>query len=434
VSRRVVVGLGLLSLVMVAVLLAVVARTDPSALAPNPTATSEPSLDQQPMLLGVRGRDGRMVDAAVIASRSAGPEATGSMLELQPGLGLYFAEPKAQPTPTPVGSESPADPVAGAAGKLPARTLTLADSGGDSPQTVQARLAGQLGTEIPNGLILDRLAFAALVDVAGGVTVDIPEPIYGRGSAGKRTLLFPAGVQKLQGPAAADYAAYLAPGEDQSERMVRFSRVWAQVIDGLPSDDARMRNVIGSLGALARNSTNVGTMARILIGYQQAQREQALLTGSLPARVVGNGASAVYTPDPVATVAMAQRLFPGAQTVSGVDGVPLRVRLVGAGADGEQLVALSRRLADAGIEVVYGGFAAAQPETTVYGQRKGLGLEAIRQLVADLGLTGLEVRADRTRSAGVSAAIWAGSDVLPSSPDDAPSASSTQTPAVGGGS
>lgn len=408
------VGLGLLSLVMVAVLLAVVARTHPASVNPNPTATSKPPLDQQAMLIGVRGRDGQVVDVAVIRARVVGVEVSGSLLELPPGLGLAFAESVPAVTVPEVSAQQP-DPLKA--------TITLADSGGDSPQDLQSRVGAQLGIEIPNGLILDRLAFAALVDAAGGVTVDVPQPIYGKGPAGKRALLFPAGVQLLQGPAAADYAAFLGPTENQSERMVRFSQVWSQVVAGLPSDDSRMRNVIGSLGSLARNSTTVGVMSEILLRYQQAQREQTLLTGSLPARAVGTGKLAVFTPDPVATVAISQRLFPGLQAIPGVDGVAPRVRLVGAGADSVQLVQVSRRLLEAKIEVVYGGFAAAQSKTTVFGPRKGSGLVAARELISDLGLAGVEVKVDQTKAAGVTAAIWAGPDVVPISPDGGPTAS-----------
>ncbi|MDP3972060.1 MAG: LCP family protein, partial [Candidatus Nanopelagicales bacterium] len=407
-SRRVVVGLGLLSLVMVAVLLAVVARTHPASVNPNPTATSKPPLDQQAMLIGVRGRDGQVADVAVIRARVVGSEVSGSLLELPPGLGLAFADAAPGVSVPEVSAPGGTVPEVSAPGEAaqpdPLKaTITLADSGGDAPQAVQSRVAAQLGIEIPNGLILDRLAFAALVDAAGGVTVDVPRPIYGKGPTGKRALLFPAGVQQLQGPAAADYAAFLGPGENQSERMVRFSQVWSQVVAGLPSDDSRMRNVIGSLGSLARNSTTVGVMSEILLRYQRAQREQTLLTGSLPARAVGTGKLAVFTPDPVATVAISQRLFPGLQAIPGVDGVAPRVRLVGAGADSDQLVELSRRLSDAKVEVVYGGFAAAQPKTIVFGPRKGTGLVVARDLTSDLGLPEVEVKVDQTKAAGVTA-------------------------------
>lgn len=399
-SRRLIVGIGLLCLVIVAVLLAVVASSDMNrGLEPGPTGTAaqRPPLDQQGMLLAVQDETGSIADALVLAAKPTADGAAAAEIQIQPGLGLQF---------TDLG------------------TATLARSGSESPQALQDRLAGQLGILIPNGLILDRLAFAALVDAAGGAVVDIPKPIYGRTATGRRVVLFPKGVQRLYGPAAADYAAYISPSEDQATRMARFAEVWKQTIAGLPSDEPRMRNLVGSLGALARNSTPVGVMATALLNYQAAQREGDLRSGTLPASAVGTSRWAVFTTDPVATTSLSRDLFPGLQTVGGLEGVPERVRLVGAGATGTQLVEAGARLSSDGAEIVYGGFAADEGISAVYVPRKGASVVAATWFARQLGLGPAGISVNPDRATGVNAAVWASADILPT-PTPSPSETAT---------
>lgn len=397
-SRRVVAGLGLICIVIVSILIALLVQSRP-APEPSPTSTSSASptvaVTEQGMLVAVRDDAGAIGDAIVIRSDlEAGGAATASMLAIQPGLGLGF---------------------------IPSGTATLAEFGPQPPQMTQALVGGQLGVSIPNGLIMDRLAFAALVDAVGGVVVDNPNPIYGRKSGGKRVLLFPAGQIRLYGPAAASYALHLGPKENQSDRMARFDQVWMRVVAGLPQDEQRMRSILTSLGSSARSSTAVGVMATILVNYQRAQAAQAVLAGSLPARATGVGPSAVFTPDPVATTAVSTRLFSGTLLTPGAEGVRPRIRLVDSGANNAALVRATDQLAKAGFDVVWGGDAAPTKASVVYLAASGTAQTVDAQIAAAVGIPASGARTDATLAAGVTATLEAATDLFSVTPSPTPS-------------
>lgn len=400
-SRRVTTGLGLICIVVVAILIAWVVQTNPASQAPPTPSGSTPSTAQQGMLIAVRGDSGAVSDAIVIAADGRIENPGASLLSLQPGLGLGF-------TSTGV--------------------ATLAQSGSQSPQSIQSQLAGEIGVRIPNGLVMDRLAFAAMVDAVGGVVVDIPKAIYGPKVNGKRTLLFPAGTIRLYGLPAATYVLLLAANEDQSVRMGRFEQVWTQIVAGLPSDEMRIRNILGSLGSSAQNSTTVAVMATLLANYRQAQLHQNLLSGALPARAAGAGSAAVYTPDPVATVALSAKLFPLIPLTPGVDGNHSRVRLVDAGATGAQLVQAQDQFYRAGIDVVFGGVIVPQRASKIFVSKAAGSQATVADISTAVGLSGVAVQANATKAAGVTAELDAAADLFSSTASATPSAPVSASP------
>ena len=394
-SRRVVTGLGMICIVVVAIMIAWLVQTDPgSQPPPEPTGSASPTTAQQGMLVAVRSDSGAIADAIVIAAGGTSEAPTASLESLQPGLGLGF-------TTTGV--------------------TTLAQTGSSSPQSIQSQLAGQLGVRIPNGLVMDRLAFAGMVDAVGGVVVYIAKPIYGPKIAGKRTVLFPAGNIHLYGLPAAEYVLLLASNEDQAARMGRFEQVWTQIVAGLPSDELRVRSMLGSLGSSAQNSTTVAVMATLLVNYQQAQSRQSLLVGTLPVRATGKGATAIYTPDPVATVALSTKLFGDIPLTPGANGNHQRVRLVDAGATGTELVQAQDQLYRAGIDVIFGGIAVPQRSSKIFVSEPASATTIDTQLSAALGLPLVPVQANATKAAGVTAELDAAADLFTTAASASPS-------------
>lgn len=397
-SRRVVTGLGMICIVVVAIMLAWIVQTNPgSQPPPEPTGSASPTTAQQGMLVAVHSDAGAVADAIVIAADGSQEAPTASLLSLQPGLGLGF-------TATGV--------------------TTLAQAGSVSPQSIQAQLGAQLGVRIPNGLVMDRLAFAGMVDAVGGVVVYIAKPIYGPKIAGKRALLFPAGNIHLYGLPAAEYVLLLASDEDQAARMARFEQVWTQIVAGLPSDELRVRSMLGSLGSSAQNSTTVAVMATLLANYQQAQLRQTLTVGTLPARATGKGAAAIYTPDPLATAALSAKLFPTIALTPGANGDHLRVRLVDAGATGVALVQAQDQLSRAGIDVIFGGIAVPQKGSKIFVSKPGSATTIDTQLSSALGLPLVPVQVNAAKAAGVTAELDAAGDLFTVTASASPSSGS----------
>lgn len=397
----------MICIVVVAIMIAWIVQTDPGSQSPpTPSGSSaSPTTAQQGMLVAVRDDNGAVADAIVVAADGSSIRPGASLLSLQPGLGLGF-------TTTGI--------------------ATLAQAGSQSPQAIQAQLATQLGIRIPNGLVMDRLAFAAMVDAVGGVVVDIPQAIYGPPIAGKRSLLFPAGNIRLYGLSAASYVLLLARGEDQADRMARYEQVWTQIVAGLPNDELRMRNILGSLGSSAQNSTTVAVMATLLLNYQHAQEHQDVLAGTLPARVIGSGSTAIYTPDPVASVALSGKLFPDILVTPGVDGNGQRVRLVDAGATGSQLVQAQDQLSRAGIDVVFGGIAVPQRTSKLFVPKRVDSTTLATQLAQVLGLPALPVQPNATKAAGVTAELDAAADLFSANASATPTPASASPTSAGG--
>ncbi len=403
-SRRLVVILGIFALVVISVLVAVLVRTAPPTPDPTPTPTqtgANPATDEQStMLFAIRNDVGDIAGAVVLGAAPVPADPAGSWLSLQPGLAVDVNT---------------------------TGTLTLADRGPAAPADTAVNVANQLGFAVDGAMIVDRLAFAALVDAVGGVTVDVASPILATNPAGEPEVLARPGNRKLFGPAAAAYVLALTPDEPQSARMARFDDVFGQIVVRLPGNVDRVRSIVGSLGALSRTSLPPEEIAETLLEVQTALTDRVVAFGVPPASSVGAGPVAVFTLEPAPNQLLVESLFAKSPLVPGRDGALPRVRVLASGVSFDTVVAAQEALAGQDLTMVWGGQAAARPQTRVYipdESARPLGDE----VAALLGVQASAVRVNPTRAAGAQGAVRLSSDSALAATAESPAGTPTTSP------
>jgi LytR cell envelope-related transcriptional attenuator/LytR_cpsA_psr family len=171
-------------------------------------------------------------------------------------------------------------------------------------------LADSLGITVDGTWQLDEKGFAALVDVAGGATVDVDTDITGPGATkGSEVVLIPAGNQHLDGASAAVYAGFHGAGEPEQSRLARLDSVLAAVLRGLPTDSGQVTLTLGALGA-GSSSTMPEQLPAFLSTLRGAEVGTAVVHRTLPVRSIDAGGS---TPavglDPDASAALVDDLL-----------------------------------------------------------------------------------------------------------------------------
>lgn len=128
--------------------------------------------------------------------------------------------------------------------------VSAAEMGRKTVPYVMQTVQDQVQVQVNDAWVLDRLAFAGLVDAVGGVRIDVPkQTVYLTDR--QQAAVLPQGVQTLDGAVAADYVLDAAL-RDEQERLSRFQSVWDQVLRRFPSDQEKARTLIVSLGALSK--------------------------------------------------------------------------------------------------------------------------------------------------------------------------------------
>ena len=203
---------------------------------------------------------------------------------------------------------------AGAAGEIQfAQTAALPDS-----NIAAIALSDITGIRIDASMDMDALAFSGLVDAVGGIFIDVDVEVVELGPDGTKVVVLPAGKgQTLQGPKAAAYAMYRAPGESEKARMARFDKVFRLVLAKLPSDQSKMEEILTSLGASARANVPKPVLAAYLVRLHDAVVSKQILSRSLPVIPVDTSGLGTYRVDILATSLMARRLFPEALRIPG---------------------------------------------------------------------------------------------------------------------
>jgi hypothetical protein len=255
-------------------------------------------------------------------------------------------------------------------------------------QTVQ----NQVQVRVDDAWVMDRLAFAGVVDAVGGVRLDIGEAVVFRDEAGSRVTLS-AGVQPLTGDRAADYV--LDPGlRDEGERVRRFRAVWDQVLRRLPTDPERARTLVVSLGALSKPTLPPEQLAALL-----AEARELRVTGRVAEGRVRldadntvrvrprQGVGTAYAVDADATEPVVDRIFDGYP--AGEDPV---ARVLAAVPRAPAVEAVRGGLLSRGWPTAWGGRAAADdPEVVIdpgvppagaLTVEQALGMEPVRAPVA----------------------------------------------------
>lgn len=249
---------------------------------------------------------------------------------------------------------------AGAQMYLPSETVlqaigtgqqTLSDTGVSPIQEAPGLVTAQTAVRVDGALVLDRLAFAGLVDAVGGVTVDIPETIAFIDRFGATTAVLPAGTQTLDGPEAALYATYDRPTTTVSQ-YVRFQQVWNALLPKLPDEPERLRAILGSLGALARSTQSIAPLGEFLAQAGTAARGSAWISDTVVVRPGAVGPLPVAYIDPGPAYAQVQTLFGPAVVRSQTP--PVRARVYGAGATATEISALTSA-APTGLQFIWSG-------------------------------------------------------------------------------
>jgi len=384
VTRRTVVALGSLALVVVCILIAVLVRTRPApSPGPEPSPSNSTTVTQTTIFTAVRD-DADAIAAAMVLGTDSTP-LTGSWLSLQPGLGVDVE----------------------ASG-----TVTLADIGPRPVPASTGLVSNQLGVAIQGGWVMDRLAFAAMVDAVGGVTLDLAEPIVRLNPDGTKTVLAKAGNRRVFGPAAAEYAIVLGPREPQTDRMARFDQVWGKVIRQLPGNVDRVRSIVGSLGSSSRISVSPDYIANSLLDYQTALAEKAATAASLPVTGQDTGPDAILTQDPQPAFSDVSDLFGPSLPVVGENGALPRIRMISEGISSASFVAAKEAVVNSGNTFVWGGQRPRSTTSRVFvvdrAAKDSLGVP----LATALGLPKSAVLVSREQVVGVQATVLLGLDVL----------------------
>lgn len=384
-SRRIVLYVGVGALVLVCVAIAILVNRNGSAQ-PNPTPTPSPSVTksdtQQTLLFAVRADSGLIADSVGLGARVQGAALTGSWLSMQPGLAVDVAD---------LGQ------------------VTIADRGPASPEDTGLIVGNQLGIDLEDVVILDRLAFAALVDAVNGVQVEVKQPIVVVMPDGKTKVLVRAGRRTLYGPAAADYVVTLLAGETQAERMARFDEVLRQVIVKLPPTGDRTRDILASLGSSSRSSGSLSRTADTLLQMRTAILDEKVKAATVPATREQLGPRTIYTLLPDQMLPIATDLFAPSLLIPGKNGVLPRIRVTSAGVSFPTLVLAQESLLDQELTFVWGGLSESQKESRVYvaaQRQRQLGLT----VAAALGLPSTTVVVDRKQTVGVQAAVYLARD------------------------
>ena len=225
-------------------------------------------------------------------------------------------------------------------------------------------LSDAIGVNVNGTLGMNTLAFSGLVDAVGGVTADVDVDVIETKPDGTQVVLVPAGkAVVLQGPEAAAYSTYLAPGEPEEARMARFTQVLRLTIAKLPSDVTKVESILSGLGASARATVPTADVAAFLVKMQSDVLVDNAAYKNLPVRTLDTSGATAYVVDQPATAAMVQELLPDAVRTPGPNS---KVRVLvqnGVGTPGLNAAA-RQKIVDAGFTFINGANAATMGHET----------------------------------------------------------------------
>lgn len=162
-------------------------------------------------------------------------------------------------------------------GASPPRRITLGATP-IIPDTLAPRTSAEaaFGLALDGSWTLDFLAFAGLIDAVGGVFVDIPQAVRLGNPQLPSVMVLPSGRQRLSGIAAAEYVTAELPSGFPIDQLRRFRDVWIAVLARLPDSPERLRQILTSLGFLARTTASVETLLEVLEAGRVAVLDQSM--------------------------------------------------------------------------------------------------------------------------------------------------------------
>lgn len=291
-----------------------------------------------------------------------------------------------------------------------------------SPDTLLSRNAVSmlLGVRVDASMILDRLALAAIVDAIGGVPAEVDRPVTVLES-GKVVVNVPAGARVLNGVTASDYAMALPAGRAETDRMTRFTSVLRAILRDLPQQPEELRQLVLSLGSLAKSTQTNEQIVAILADLGRDSVAGDIGYRDLPVTAV-RGDGVVQVDQSRARALILDSLSDAVLQPGESSGV--RVVLATAGATPGQVALALGRMEAEGMTVIESGPAPIQlPTTAVMVQdaspvARAMGLD----VASALGLPAAAVRIDGGVRPAPDVVVWLGRD--------APTLASGSVPAV----
>lgn len=385
--RRSVIALALLAAVALAMGLVVLANRESPEPPPQPTASptataspEAPPLAAEPTLL-VQLRDDTFTNVGNVLVGLA-EDGSGAQLYLPHSLAIAA-----------VGN----------------RQETLGATGAAPIQQAPTLIGDQTGVRTDGAFVLDRLAFAGLVDAVGGIQVEVPATIAFVDRAGTTLAVIPSGSQTLDGPEAALYATYRAPGAPPEDQYVRFQQAWDALLPLLPDSVDRMRAILGSLGALARSTQSIAPLSEFLTQAGETARGPAWRSESIAVRAGAIGPLPIFWVDPAVAAAQVQSLMPAAVTDPTLQ--PVRVRVYSSGATIGEVAELAAQ-SDAQVTYVWSGpfFPLLASQVTVADERF---VATGRRVAATAGVVPAVVSVDPNATPGAPVTVlYTGPQVL----------------------
>ena len=280
-------------------------------------------------------------------------------------------------------------------------------------------LSDAIGVNVDATVAMDTLAFSGLVDALGGVIVDVDVEVLKTETDGTSVVVIPAGPgQLLQGPQAAAYATYLAPGETQEARMARFTQVLRLVLAKLPSDIAKVESILTALGASAHATIPSSEVAAYFVRLHADVVSDTIAYKTLPVTTIDAGGVPASRINNDAAVVMVNELLPEAVRTPGPNS---KVRVLvqnGVGSPGLNSAA-RQLLVDAGFTYVNGGNAPtfgvaasqilvpdATPESLTWGN----------DIAVALKLPGTAVAVNAAGQSVADVIVVLGADFIPTAP------------------
>ena len=176
--------------------------------------------------------------------------------------------------------------------------MTMAQTGKlPNINSVARAMSDLIGIRVDQTLVLDRLAYEALVDSVGGVLVSVDAPIVKKMPDGSSVIVVPAGTRHLDGPAAAAYAMSAGVGEGPTEQVNHFATINKEVLAKLPTDPQKLKGILGSLGVSLHSSTTPDDVAAALQRLQVATQGGLLVQRPMPVTTVDSTSPLEYRVD-----------------------------------------------------------------------------------------------------------------------------------------
>lgn len=102
---------------------------------------------------------------------------------------------------------------------------------------VAAAVANALGIDVDHAVAVSNTALGAALQRIGGLEIDVPSDLLERAADGSATVAFPAGPQRLDGPALVRYWGFAERSDSQLDTFPRQQQVWQALLTALRDRD-----------------------------------------------------------------------------------------------------------------------------------------------------------------------------------------------------